>query len=189
MSLTQLEIVNRALIKIGAAPLNTLSEPKAEAKVAQLLFGTKYDSMLSSYGWSFATLQRPLIRLISRPITDYKYAYQLPKDFLRVLSAGNSDRSNGLDYRILEKRLHCDSDHVILTYVFRPKETNLPPYFTQALIAALAAEFCLPIVESVSRMEALMKLADYELRQARQVDATQDTPQNFQDFTLIEARG
>ena len=189
MSLNQIDLINRALIKIGAAPIQNLNDPQSQAKIAKLLYGTCMDSLLSSYQWSFATAQQPLIRLIGRPITDYQFAYQLPKDFLRVLSAGNSDKSSGLEYRILEKRLHCDSDHVILTYVFRPAEVNFPPYFYQALIARLAAEFCLPIVESVSRMEALMKLADFEYRQARQIDAMQDTSSSFQDFSLIQSRG
>jgi hypothetical protein len=42
--------------------------------------------------------------------------------------------------------------------------------------------------ESTSRAELLYKLAENEFRRARLVDAQQDTPQRFEDFTLVEAR-
>ncbi len=188
MALNGLELANRALIKLGAAPIQNFDDPVTEANVAKLLYPTLRDSLLSSHPWSFATAQQPLVRLIGRPVADFSYAYQLPNDFLRVLSAGSQQKGQGLTYRILERRLHCDSDHVILSYIFRAKEVNFPPFFDQLMIAKLAAEFCLPIVESVSRAEVLNRFAEEEFRRARQIDAMQDTPTTFQDFSLIQAR-
>jgi hypothetical protein len=52
----------------------------------------------------------------------------------------------------------------------------------------LAAEFCLPLTENVSRSEALAKLADNELTRARQSDAQQDSPNRIESFTLIDVR-
>lgn len=188
MAMTSLDLVNRALVKIGAAPITSFNDTVSEAKIAKLTYSTMRDALLSAYPWSFATMQRPLVRILGRPIADYEYAFQLPNDFLRVLSAGTNGKGRGLEYKIVERRLHCDSDHVILSYIFKPLEASFPPFFDQALIYALAAEFCLPITGSSNQTESLAKLAELEFKRARQIDASQDTPNQFEDNSLIEAR-
>lgn len=57
----------------------------------------------------------------------------------------------------MESRLHTDADTVTLTYIFRADERTFPPFFDHALITMLAAEFCLPLTESASRAEFLLK--------------------------------
>lgn len=49
-------------------------------------------------------------------------------------------------------------------------EMAFPPFFDQALIARLAAEFCLPLTESKTRACLLDKLAEDELRRAKLID-------------------
>jgi hypothetical protein len=93
-----------------------------------------------------------------------------------------------LVYRIAGRTLQSDADAVMLTYIGRPAEEDFPPFFDQALIARLSAEFCLPLTEGSSRAEALYRLADVEFRRARLIDAQQDSQPGFEDFTLIEAR-
>ncbi len=146
------------------------------------------DALLSSHPWNFATGQERLPRLAAEPVADFAHAYQLPAGFLRALSAGPDGRGRGLAYRIAERRLHADAESVVLTYVFRPDETAFPPFFDQALIARLSAEFCLPLTESTTRAEALYRLAETEFRRARLIDAQEETPPRVEDFSLIEVR-
>jgi hypothetical protein len=189
MALNSIQMASRALIKIGATPIAGFEEGTAESLVAATLYPSVRDALLSAHPWSFATAQRVLSRLVGAPAADFDYAYQLPPDFLRALSAGEAGYGRGLDYRIVERRLHTNAASVTLTYIFRPSEEAFPPFFDQALIARLAAEFCLPITESTSRAEALHKLADDQFRQARLIDAQQDVPARFEDYTLVGVRG
>lgn len=189
MALTRTELVNRALVKIAAAPIGDFADGTAESVVAATLYPSTRDALLSAHPWSFATAQRALPRRAGRPVADYEYAYQLPADFLRALSAGGAGDGRGLDYRIVENRLHTDAPEVVLTYIFRPAEQAFPPFFDQALIARLAAEFCLPITESTTRAEALQKLAEDEVKRARLVDAQQDQPARLEGFSLVGVRG
>jgi hypothetical protein len=189
MALSSIQLSSRALIKIGATPISGFEDGTAESLVAATLYPSTRDAMLSAHPWSFATAQRVLPRLVGVPAADYDYAYQLPSDFLRALSAGEAGYGRGLDYRIVERRLHTNAASVTLTYIFRPNESAFPPFFDQALIARLAAEFCLPITESTTRSEALQRLADDQFRQARLIDAQQDVPPRFEDYTLIGVRG
>lgn len=189
MALSSIEMASRAMIKIGATPIAGFEEGTAESLVASTLYPSTRDALLSAYPWSFATAQRNLVKLVGKPIADFEYAYQLPSDFLRALSAGEQQRGRGADYRIVERRLHTNANGVTLTYIFRPNESSFPAFFDQALIARLAAEFCLPITESTSRAEALNRLAEEELRRARLIDSQQDAPAKIEDFSLVGVRG
>jgi hypothetical protein len=189
MALSATALCARALVKLGARPIMGLEEETAEAEVCRLLYPSMRDGLLSAHPWSFATAQIRLPRLTDEPAADFANAFQLPPDFLRALSAGAGERGRGLEYRIAERRLHANAEDVVLTYVFRPPESAFPAFFDEALIARLAAEFCLPLTESTSRAEALSRIAEDVFRRVRLIDAQQDMAPRFEDFPLIGARG
>lgn len=188
MALSSIALCSRALLKIGAETIASFDEGTAEAEIAANLYSTTRDAVLSLHPWNFATGQAVLPRLTATPVADFTYAFQLPPDLLRVLSAGEDGRGRGLRYRIAEHRLHTDVPSVTLTYVFRPAEADFPSFFDHLLIARLAAEFCIPLTGSTSRSEMLGQLAESELRRARLIDAQQETPPRIEDFTLIDVR-
>lgn len=188
MALSDVALCSRALIKIGAAPITSFDDNSAEGEIAGALYPQVRDALLSAYAWSFASGQIALDQLVVSPIADYDYAYQLPNDFLRALSAGSGARGRGLNYRIASGALHTNAPDVVLTYIFRPDESSFPPYFDAALIAKLSAEFTIPVTESTSRSEAMARLAERDFERARQIDAQQDTPGRIEDFSLINAR-
>lgn len=188
MALSAIALCSRALLKIGASTIASFEEGTAESEVAANLYPAIRDALLSSHPWNFATGQVTLPRLVAPPVADFAHAYQLPPDFLRALSAGVSGRGQGLVYRIAENRVHCDSEEVVLTYVFRPEELSFPPFFDQALIARLAAEFCIPLTESTTRAEFLYRLSEDEFRRAKLIDGQQDIPSAITDFPLVQVR-
>lgn len=188
MALSSIALCSRALLKIGADTITSFDEGTAEAEIAANLYPTTRDALLSVHPWNFATGQTVLAQLSVEPVADFTYAYQLPSDLLRVLSAGEGEQGRGIRFRVAERRLHADTTEVVLTYIFRPQELDFPPFFDQALIVRLAAEFCIPLTGSTSRAEMLEKLAEAELRRAKLIDAQQETPGRIDDFTLIDAR-
>lgn len=188
MALNDVALCARALIRIGAVPITSFADGTVESEIAGALYPQARDALLSAYPWSFASGQVVLARLSTPPLADYTYAYALPNDFLRAVSAGNGARGRGLNYRIAAGALHTNAPEVVLSYIFRPEEAAFPPYFDQALIIKLAAEFCIPVTENTSRAESLDTMAEREFQRARQVDAQQDTPNKIEDFSLITAR-
>lgn len=193
MALTAIALCSRALLKLGAATITSFDDGTAEAEVAANLYPVVRDATLSAHPWNFATGQASLPQLAADPAAEFAHAYQLPADFLRALSVGGGPvgpgtRARGTPYRILEDRLHADTSTAVLTYIFRPDESGFPPFFDHLLIARLAAEFCLPLTESTSRAELLQKLANEALRQARLIDAQEETPARIESYPLIEVR-
>lgn len=189
MATTSLALCSRALLKIGAQPVASLDDGTAEAEVAANLFAPIRDALLSIHPWSFATAQQTLPRLATPPVADFAHAFQLPAGFLRALSAGGPGAGQGVAYRIVEGRLHSNAPAVTLTYIFRPDESGFPPFFASALVARLAAEFCIPLTEATSRAQLLYQQAESELRTARHADSAQATPRALTDFPLIAVRG
>lgn len=188
MALSDVALASRALIRIGAAPITSFADGTAESEIAGALFDTTRDALLSAYRWSFATAQLALTQLETDPLADYAHAYQLPNDFLRAISVGVGAKGRGVAYRIVQDQLHANAQNAILTYIYRPDEESFPPFFDQALIARLSAEFCIPVTESTSRAEAHFRIAQDEFDRARQIDAQQDTPNRIESFSLIDAR-
>ncbi len=188
MALSDIALCSRALLKLGADGIASFDEGTAEAEVSANLYPSIRDALLSSHPWTFATGQAALAKLAAEPLADFANAFQLPSDFLRALSAGTGPRGRGIDYRIAERRLHSDVESVNLSYIFRPDESTFPPFFDQAVIARLAAEFCLPLTESTSRAEVLFKLAKDEFSRAKTIDSQQETSGGFEGFSLMEAR-
>jgi hypothetical protein len=188
MALNSIELCSSALVKLGADSISSFEDGTAEARVAARLYPLVRDAVLSVHPWSFATKKAELARLATTPATDFAYAYQLPNDFLKALSAGDEFRGRGMVYQIVNRQLHSDAESVVLSYLYQPSEGDFPAYFTPALVTRLAAEFCLPLTENTSRADRLTRLAEEELKLAKLVDSQQDTPPRVEDFTLIEAR-
>lgn len=189
MSMNDVALCSRALMRIGCAPIASFDDGTAESEIASALYAPARDALLSAYAWSFATGQQVLAKLEVPPLADYQNAFALPNDFLRAVSAGTGQRGRGVKYRIARGALHTDVDTLMLTYIFRPDESEFPPFFASCLIARLAAEFCIPLTESTSRAEALSRLAQDEWRQAKHIDAQQDSPVRIENFPLIDVRG
>lgn len=189
MALSDVALCARALIRIGAAPITGFDDGTAESEIAGTLYGSTRDALLSAYPWTFASGQVALTQLETPPLADYSFAFGLPNDFLRAISAGSGTKGRGLNYRIAAGALHTNASAVVLTYVYRPDESEFPPYFDQALIAKLSAEFTIPITENTSRAEAYFRLAEKEYERARQIDAQQDSPNKIENFSLIDIRG
>lgn len=188
MALNDIALCSRALIRLGAAPITSFNDGTAESEIAGALYGPVRDSVLSSYPWTFATGQLELTPLASDPISDFANSFALPNDFLRAISAGSSIHSRGARYRIYRNELHCDYESILLTYIYRPDETEFPPFFDMALISRLSAEFCIPVTENTSRAEVMGRLATQEIQKARHIDAQQDTPNRLENFNLIDVR-
>ena len=188
MSFTSIDICSHALVKLGANSISSFQEETTEAHIAKQLYDMVLDSLLSSYPWRFALNQTSLARLTDTPKADYQYAFALPNDCIRILSAGQTNRGKGLNYRIAQQQLHTNSPSVVLTYLCRPNEADFPAFFVEALVAKLAAEFCLPLTESTTRTDYLKKQATETLQTARLTDSQQSIPEQFQDFSLIEVR-
>lgn len=188
---SQLEIYNRALIELGERDLLT-SLDDTESTVGVLLdtlYPSVRDQLLESYQWSFAT-KRVQLQQTTEPVYGYEYAYTLPSDRIRIISASpSSDTDDPMRWEIEAGRLLTDEEEVYIRYIWRVEETGrFTSLFTKALIYELAAALALPITKKATIREAMSKLAMVATDHAQLMDAAQEWPHAVDYEEWINAR-
>lgn len=188
MPYSDVELCSMSLIKIGALPITSFDDETAEAEIAKALYQPLLEGLLVAHPWAFSLAQQNLSAEADNPFEGYAYAFALPPEAMRTISARTKSYRNCV-YRVVGSYIVSDTQSLTLTYQRRPSSVDFPPHFVQALTARLSAEFCLPLTESASRSEVLQKLAGVELRLARLIDSQQASAKALEDFSLIEVRG
>ncbi len=178
-----IEICNMALAKLGITQIESINDNNMQSLTIKSLYPMIKDAVLSSYTWSFATLENQLIQSTSN-----EKLYHLPEDFLRAVKTFHTNTKNHVNYDIQGNYIVCDVSDISLQSIAPIAEENFPPYFLQALIARLAADFCLPLIDSTSRSESLYKIAEIELQKARGLDNQQLPPQTLTSNILLGGR-
>ena len=181
MAKSEIELINRALVKIGSNPIQGLEENSAESTVVKDVYSGVRDAMLSAYPWSFCKRKTALIMIVEKTI-EGKNMFILPNDMLRLLSV-NTD-----DYEVSSGTIVSRSENIIINYLYRPVEMDFPAYFDIVLVSKLASEICLPLTDSTSRTEFLISIAEKEFRSARLIDTGQDITGHIVMNALTQVR-
>ena len=85
MAQSQTDICNSALQRVGAARIMDISDNSREARACAIAYDSNRRSELSKYRWKFAITRAVLAPDATGPVFEYKYAYSLPADCLRIL--------------------------------------------------------------------------------------------------------
>ncbi|MGB1361438.1 MAG: hypothetical protein ACPG8V_04905 [Alphaproteobacteria bacterium] len=180
MAKNKIDLINRALVSIGANPIQGLEENTSEALVLKDTYNGIRDGLLSSYQWRFA-IKNARLQLISED-TDGTYQFGLPADCLRILDVD----ANG--YEVRNGILKTQTQIVEIRYIFRPEEEDFPAYFDNVLVSRIAAETCLPLTDSTTRTDFLFGRFEKEFKQARLIDASQEVNGNLNLNILTDVR-
>jgi hypothetical protein len=151
MSLSQVQILNLALSKVGDYTISSLTEGTKQQKYTVLNWENARDSLLESAWWSFATEAVRLARLVGTPI-GFTYQYQLPNDYLTVQKVSVDGFFNdymNITYKIRGKRLITDEDAIYIQYTKIITDTT---YFTPLFTKILACDIASLIAEPLAGM-------------------------------------
>ena len=170
--LTKIDLCSMALLKIGEAPIQSLMDDTASAKLCRTLFDTITDALLATYPWRFACREYNLTR-------NADGNFLIPSDVLRVLRASGE---------IIGNRINSNSDDVSIMAITRVSPESFPSYFVGVLVAKLAMEFCIPLTGDQTVFRMLVALYESELQSARFIDGTTSAARGIENFSLINAR-
>lgn len=176
--MTKVRICNRALVKLGADTVISLSGDSAEASLCNIFFDDVVDEVLQDFEWTCAIERKDLARSSDSPVSGYEYQYPLPSSpwCLRVLEIVDSTAT----YRIEGRMLLTDIDEVSIRYIKRITDTNLfPPLLAECIALKLASVLCTKITESSTGGERLLQEYYLKLAQAKgknQMEATEPDP-------------
>lgn len=166
--LNDVAICSTALLLLGADEITSFNDETRESKLCNAIYELTVRTCLADRNWAFAQNAIQLNKLVSVPlIQTYSTAFQLPKDFIRLVGKDNV----GLPHVIKENYLYCNADEIKVYYVFRPTEDKFPAYFTQYLIDCLCKKLAIALMEDESKAEYYDKQAFISRKKAGLIES------------------
>ncbi len=182
---SEVEICNRALVKLGEKTILSLEDDSKPARTMNLLYVPTRDYVLRSHPWNFAIKRVELARNSADPVYDYAYSYKLPSDCLRVIIPNREQ----WEYAIEGNNLVSDYPDALLKYVAQITDTNLfDVSFEEALACKLAAESAVTLTDNDARHKAMVQLYALAITQARTDDAMEDGPKWLTSEEWLDSR-
>lgn len=184
MAETPLTLSNRALQKLGAAPITSLDVTVDTSERAQTMC-TLYEPILRAalqeVRWKFAQVSANLRGWSCTPVHTYNCAYVVPGDMLQIesttidvdepweLSSFICGTGNSTCYTTILVTNDCSPISVTYTsFVTNP--TLWPPLFREAFVTELAYQASFSVTASQSRVDGVAKDRELAWRKAKAKD-------------------
>ena len=187
---------------LGANPLSSFSEGTTAATVADRLYDDIRTMVLTTYPWSWSLKKVQLAQVVTAPLNEWTYAYQLPSDRVAAPRAVFFSASTRVpvtsDFEIFGDKLYTNYPTVYIDYQYDPGESNYPKQVVQLLKYFLAWHFAEPVTDQVSKAQYWQAVAVGQpsengrggfFRQCTNVDAQANSSQAITYFDLVAVRG
>jgi hypothetical protein len=198
---TPVSICSDALILLGAKPISSFNDGTDEANTADRLYPNLRDSALMMQPWSFAYKKVQLSQLLTTPINEWQYKYQMPGDSLgnprAVFNTSAAYARPVKEWEIQGTELMTNELEVYIDYPYRTPEYAMPSYFIQFLKYMVAWHLAYPISEQQDKASYWQAVAiggpsennrGGYFRTAANIDSQGQPSQVIEDFSLIAAR-
>jgi hypothetical protein len=198
---TRIEIINRALTKLGSDRLMSEADDNAASRAVEAIYDGTLETLLRSYRWSFAIKRAQLAQLTEEPVFGYQFMYQLPSDCIRIDVVTNDVHLDWVDtqwesyrlpipqYQVEGRKILTDMDTVYIRYGARmPDPTTYDEAFTEAFACKLAVELCETIKQSTTKKQDAKEDFKDAISAARNVSAIERPPIKQQDTSWYTSR-
>lgn len=132
-------IINTALMRVGAQGVTAAFQDSPSAQTAAAAYERALAYCLSLHPWSFALKHAALARGTEDPAPDWRYAWPLPADCLRVLDVAADGEERRVAYVLSGDALQTNAAAVSISYV-SSAATGFPDAFADALAWRVALE-------------------------------------------------
>jgi len=163
MAVTDVDICNLALARLGGKAITTIGESTVNGELCDRFYQNTYDKTLRSQKWRCA-IKRAELGQSTTPLFEWDFAYPLPSDCLRVIRMERQDYV----FTVEGRELLTDQDTGNIVYISRILTGNLDPLCVQAIYINLAIELSHPLTGN----PAMSKVLHEELWQTILPEAT-----------------
>jgi len=183
------EIVNNALLLLGDNSITSLTDDTTRARLANQIYGVTRDAVLRSHPWNCAVARATLAKLSPDPPFGWDSQFQLPSDpyCLRVLALNDDEEwaCPGDVFKIEGRKLLSNTATANIRFIQRITDPNqYDTLLYEALSARLAAKMAYPVTGSTSLAQAMLKLYEGFLKDARTIDGQEGSPDKS-DVTIL----
>lgn len=150
----KLEIINRALTKLGANTISSLDEKSIEAETAVMTYEESLCSILSEIDWNFALKEAVLTPAKKESKWRKGNYFSLPADVISIAEVSTSE-----PWRQEGSYIFAQSSDFAIVYVSKcTNESIYPSYFIDALVYKLCADMCYKITNSSEKAAQFLDL-------------------------------
>lgn len=174
------QIANVALDLVSAQQIISLDDATPAARKAKLHIYDAIREVLGAGYWASAKKPAALNELSPAPTFGYAHRYQLPGDYVRVVSLNDIDPNNVMPpiMEIRGKELHTDETSADIYYICDLGNSNAgndingaPPLLTELFSLKLAVKLAWVLQQSRTQRDSLLEEYDKKLRKALAQDA------------------
>ena len=187
---SKVEICNRALQKLGAERITSLTEDSVNARACNVAYEPVKLSELRAHPWNFAIKRAQLPASATPPEFGRPNSFPLPSDFVRLMPPYPEANTNDLDWQIEGKQIYTfDSAPLNVRYIYNVTDPNeMDVLFREALATKIALELCEEFTQSPSKKADIKD--DYKniIREARRTNGIENVAQQPPEDTFITAR-
>lgn len=178
-------ICSNARLLCGQSKISALSEDVRG--LCDALYNPTRLSVFRLGTWSRVRRRVLLSPLSGAPDFGWTYKFQLPPDFVRLISIGETDES--IEYEIEDDKILSDEPTIKLRYVYDNEQPSTwDGLLVEAVTRALAAAFAYPLTASSSLQDAMQKLYVATLTAARGVNGQEAPIDRFGDNPILNSR-
>ena len=186
------DMCNSALNLLGASTISALTDDSKNARLCNQRYDSVRNRVFRSHAWNCLHKRLQLAQNSTAPVIEYTYAYALPSDCLRVLKVHNGTTDSiksAIDYKLEGRNIVTDEGTIYLIYVALDTDpNNYDTYLQESISHQLAADLCYAITNNASLANNYMSRADERLREARFIDATENSLDTVESNEFTDAR-
>ena len=186
------DMCNSALNLLGASTISALTDDSKNARLCNQRYENVRNRVFRSHAWNCLHKRVQLAQNTTAPVIGYANAYALPSDCLRVLKVHNGATDSivsAIDYKLEGKNIVTDEGTLYLIYVAKVTDPNeYDSYLQESISHQLAADLCYAITNNATLANNYMARADERLREARFIDATENSLGTIESNEFTDAR-
>lgn len=187
-SLSEIDIINRALAKIGDQRITARTDNNNRARLMNTLYESIRDELLRECPWNFATERDTLAADLAAPVYGWATAFAVPADLLYMVSTENNSA-----YRLEGNQILSNQENSLnITYVRRVTDpTEFDTGFAEAFSAKLAYEGASNITADLALQDRLFRDYNLTLIRSKKTDGQEDDPRGWavDDWELARSGG
>jgi len=186
------DIANSALNLLGASTISAFTDDSKNARLVNQRYDNVRNRVFRSHAWNCLHKRVQLAQNSTAPVIEYSNAYALPSDCLRVLKVHNGTTDSiqsAIDYKLEGRNIVTDEGTVYLIYVALDTDpNNYDSYLQESISHQLAADLCYAITNNATLANNYMARADERLREARFIDASENSLGTIESNEFTDAR-
>lgn len=141
MAITQLQIINLALIELGHTPVQSLESSDALVQAAVAIWDVKLPAILASGNWRFAIQAVELTKLNEPAPYPWKNVFSLPAGWLKTIRINPGVYDWDIYHN--EKIYTYEYGPLYMDYCYMVSVSHFPAYFSDYFVYEIAAPLAL----------------------------------------------